>query len=387
MTDYSNKALLPAGMGDGLPPDAAFEAETQQRLMDALAAYGYDRVKPPLLEFEDSLLTDNGSGLGAQTFRLMDPVSRRMMGLRPDMTLQVARIATTRLKGAERPLRLAYAGEVLRVMGTQLRPERQFAQVGAEIIGSNSAAADAEVILMAVEALQRLGLERLSVDLGLPTLVPAICRGFNIDATLENRLRQALDGKDAAEVARLCKDLDDTTQTVITGLLGAIGSAESVLQTLNGLKLPTEAAEKRDQLAAIVTSIKAGAPDITITIDPIDDRGFEYHCGMTFTLFALGVRGELGSGGRYIANGSDNAAEEPATGLTIFMDTVLRAMTDRKIPEKLFLPAGTPTANAKGLRQDGWITITGLRPSPDTKSEAKRLNCTHILGASGPEKI
>ena len=126
-----------------------------------------------------------------------------MMGLRADMTLQVARIARSRLAAAPRPLRLAYAGQVLRVRGTQLRPERQFAQVGAELIGGAQPAADAEAALLAVEALQAVGVDRLALDLTVPTLVPALLGALAVDGGAATALRHALDRKDAAAVAQL----------------------------------------------------------------------------------------------------------------------------------------------------------------------------------------
>ena len=123
-----NPPLLPAGLRDLLPPEAETEAAAVQALMDAFAAHGYQRVKPPLLEFEDSLLAGSGAAMADQTFRLMDPDTRRMMGLRADITPQVARIATTRLGHVARPLRLSYAGPCLRAQGSQIAPDRQFAQ-------------------------------------------------------------------------------------------------------------------------------------------------------------------------------------------------------------------------------------------------------------------
>src|SRR6476619_6313963 len=141
--DVSNhRALLPAGLRDLLPPDAESEAASVEALMEVFASHGYQRVKPPLLEFEDSLLAGSGAAVAEQTFRLMDPVRQRMMGLRADTKTQVARIAATRLGGQARPLRLCYAGQVLRVRGTQIVPERQLPQVGVELIGSEAAAAD-----------------------------------------------------------------------------------------------------------------------------------------------------------------------------------------------------------------------------------------------------
>ena len=137
--DPINPALLPAGLRDLLPPDAETEAAVgggaDGRCSPRTAT---QRVKPPLLEFEDSLLAGAGAAVAEQTFRLMDPDSQRMMGLRADTTPQVARIATTRLATAPRPLRLSYAGQCLRVRGSQLAPDRQIAQAGIELIGPDS---------------------------------------------------------------------------------------------------------------------------------------------------------------------------------------------------------------------------------------------------------
>ncbi len=168
--DPPNPALLPAGLADTLPPEAEREAAVVEAMMEAFATHGYERVKPPLLEFEDSLLAGSGAAVAEQTFRLMDPVSQRMMGLRADTTPQVARIAATRLARVPRPLRLCYAGQVLRVRGTQLAPERQLPQAGVELIGAASAAADAEVAVVAVEALAAVGLRGVSLDITLPTM-------------------------------------------------------------------------------------------------------------------------------------------------------------------------------------------------------------------------
>ncbi len=167
-----NPALLPAGLRDLLPPDAEAEARAVEALMGVFAAHGYQRVKPPLLEFEDSLLAGSGAAVSEQTFRLMDPDSQRMMGLRADTTPQVARIATTRLAGAPRPLRLSYAGQCLRMRGSQLDPDRQVAQAGIELIGFDGPHADAEMVLVGAEALAAVGLGRPSFDLTLPTLSP-----------------------------------------------------------------------------------------------------------------------------------------------------------------------------------------------------------------------
>src|SRR5215472_7060969 len=181
MSELARRALLPAGLRDVLPPEADQEADVVHRLKAVCAQHGYARVKPPLVEFEDSLLAGAGAAMGPSTFRLMDPVSQRMLGLRADMTLQIARIAATRLRRLPRPLRLSYAGQVLRVKGDDLRPERQIGQVGAELIGSEAPAADAEAILLAAAALEAIGVPNLTVDLSSPRLVPAVIATADLD--------------------------------------------------------------------------------------------------------------------------------------------------------------------------------------------------------------
>lgn len=382
MSDNLEKALLPAGMRDVLAPDAEYEASVVERLMTAFARHGYERVKPPLLEFEDGLLAGSGQAMATQTFRLMDPVSHRMVAVRPDMTLQVARIAATRLTDRARPLRLSYAGQVLRVKGSQLRPSRQFGQVGAELIGSAAPAADAEVILMAAEALAQIGIPNLTVDLGIPTLVPAVLSKIAMNADARARVRQALDRKDAAAVKSLEGTLGGAAD-LLARLLAAGGPATAGLKALAALDLGVAAKAERDALAEVAALVEAGAKalgldNLRLTVDPVENRGFEYHTGVTFTFFAEGVRGELGSGGRYRAgNGASDG--EPATGLTLFMDTIIEVVPPPAAPRRLFLPAGTPPERRRELQEGCWITVSGLDKDEDVFSAARRLGCDHAL--------
>ncbi len=380
----ADKALLPAGFVDVLPPDAAFEAASVERLMAHFESYGYERVKPPLLEFEDSLLAGTGAALADQTFRLMDPQSHRLLGLRPDMTMQIARIARRRLAGRPRPLRLSYAGQVVRVRGYQLRSERQFGQVGAEIVGTADEGADAEVILMAADALARLGIDGLTVDLGLPTLVSAVLGEQAVPAELSARLRAALDRKDIAAVSALTPSLGNAAVAVLTALMQATGPAETALAALAELPLPDRAARARQQLASVAAQITAGAPELIVSIDPVENLGFEYHTGVTFTLFARGARGELGRGGRYLAgDGTGDSTGEAATGVTLFMDSILRTLPPPPPRRRLFLPAGTPPSDARRLREEGWIAVagfpTGAGEPADAMAEAVRLGCSDIF--------
>jgi ATP phosphoribosyltransferase regulatory subunit len=372
MNDNDHKGLLPAGLGDMLPPQAAQEARTVESLMERLGAHGYERVKPPLIEFEESLLAGAGQGMASQTFRLMDPVSQRMMGLRTDMTLQVARIAGSRLKDAPRPLRLSYAGQVLRVKGTQLRPERQFAQVGAELIGSDSAHADAEAVLLSAGALQALGIEALSVDLNLPTLVNAAATGVGVAEAELGGLHAALERKDERALADLLGG-DSVALKLFIALLRCAGPADKAIAAIAALDLPPAARQEAQRLADVVALLRAAALELKLTADPVEYRGFEYQTGVSFTLFALGVRGELGRGGRYLTGDG-----EAATGFTLYLDTIMQAIAPLPQPHRLLLPRNAAWSEHRDWQGRGYVTVAALATG-DLRTEAQRLNCSHAL--------
>ncbi|MCF8479568.1 MAG: ATP phosphoribosyltransferase regulatory subunit [Rhodospirillum sp.] len=371
-----SRALLPNGLRDILPPNAAFEAATVESLLATFSGHGYDRVKPPLIEFEEGLLTGSGKATAAQTFRVMDPITQRMMGLRADITIQIARIAATRLADAPRPLRLAYSGQVARVKGTQLRPERQFTQAGVELIGAGGVDADAEVILLALEALGGLGIGKLTVDLNSPRLVPTLCAALGLDAAPTEELRKLLEQKDIAAVAALAGD----KAAPLLALAEVVGPAETVLARLDALDLPGEAAAHRESLAALTRQIMDKAPEADVTLDPLEHKGFEYHTGNSFALFARGARGELGRGGEYVSDLGESS--ERCRGVTLYLDSVLD-VTPRPGPvRRLLVPSDLNRDTRRALVADGWVTLPALGTEANA-TEAKRLGCDHLLDQTG----
>jgi ATP phosphoribosyltransferase regulatory subunit len=386
MNDAPHNALLPTGLYDLLPPLAEREADVSARLMAVLTAHGYERVKPPLVEFEETLLSGAGAAMGSDTFRTMDPTSHRMIAVRADMTPQVARIAATRLGHRPRPLRLSYAGQVLRVKGSEVRPERQFAQAGAELIGAEGASADVEVIAVAAEALFGVGVPNLSVDLTMPTLVPAIAEAFGIVGQNLAALRAALDHKDTTAVAAL----PGAAGKLLSALTSAAGPAAAARAALAKLDLPKRARTDRDRLGAVLDGLAAVMPALKVTVDPVENRGFEYHTGISFTFFSyieprLGALGELGRGGRYEAGDPPNT--EPATGFTLYTDMILSTVPKAEPRRRLLLPMGAGAAQAAALRAAGWITVAALAAAGDWHGEARRLDCGHVLEGGEPKPI
>lgn len=376
--DNEHRGLLPAGLADLLPPDAAREARAIDMAIARFAAFGYERVKPPMVEFEESLLGGPGAALASQTFRLMDPVSQRMMGVRPDMTLQVARIAVTRLKHVERPLRLSYGGNVIRVRGSALKPERQFAQVGAELFGADTAEADAEAVLLAVDALRAIGVADLTVDLNLPTLVAAVAGGLKLEGEPLRRLRRALDRKDETAIAKALGG-DKKPSDLFVSLLRAAGPAETAIAQLKKLKLPAAGAAEANRLTEVVALVRAADPDLPLTLDPVEYRGLEYQTGVSFSVFSRKERQEVARGGRYSAGYPEDGVSEPATGFTLYMDAVLAASDSTAEPPRLYLPLGTAWCDAEPWQAKGYAVVCAVGAAGDPRKEAKRLRCTHAL--------
>jgi ATP phosphoribosyltransferase regulatory subunit len=222
---------------------------------------------------------------------------------------------------------------------------------------------------LAAEVLADIGVADLSIDLTMPTFVPALCAELGLDDADCARARESLDRKDAAALGGLGK----RAAGLLSEVLAAAGPVDEALQRLAAVALDGEAARQRDDLNELVGLIRAARPDLTLTVDPGEYRGFEYQTGVSFTLFARGVRGELGRGGRYrLENG------EPATGATIYLDSVLRALAVPEPGASGFLPFGTPTEEGRRLRADGWRTVAGLVAVPNEADEAHRLGCSHI---------
>lgn len=354
MSSKPHPALLPNGLLDLLPPQAEGEFRTIDLFMKEFSAFGYDRVKPPLVEFEESLLGEGpGSALARQTFRLMDPVSQRMMGVRADVTSQIARIAGSRLADAPRPLRLSYAADVLRVNGTQLRPERQFCQAGCEMIGVDSVMADAETCLVAIKALAAAGIENISIDLTVPTLVRHLYAEWKVAEEDQRILDDLIEKRDRDGIAA---QKGKVAQTLFS-LMEDEGSAERATKRLSALSLPEKAKADMDRLLAVAKELRGaldvyGLKDVQITIDALERRGFEYQTGVSFTLFAQGARGELGRGGRYDV-GAGGKTPETATGFTLYMDTILRVAPAFLPSERRNIPADSGWDAQKSLHEQG----------------------------------
>ena len=352
--------LLPTGFVDLMPVEAEKEVSAINALMVLFSGYGYNRIKPPLIEFEDSLLAPGpGAALAPDTFRLMDPASHRMLGVRADITPQIARIVCSRLPKDVKPIRLTYANDVLRARAGQMRTSRQFCQVGCEIIRDDSVQSYTELCVLSLLGLKKLGIKDITLDLTLPrSLDFLLVREKNLSAQDKAVLLDALAKRDRDQIAAL----DFEEKESVLGLLDHSGNALSALKALKQMELPEQISGEITKLAELVDEIQRALnaldiTDVNLTVDLFETKGFEYHNEIAFALFARGMRGELGRGGRYPVRFGDAVNDdqpEKAIGFTLYMDTIRPAVMLDSHKKALAVNISAPWDALERLRAEGW---------------------------------
>ena len=362
--------LLPEGLEDKLPREAEAITRAMRASLDVLWSHGYDRVRPPLIEFEKSLAGRMDGVKPRRMFRFVDPVSLRTLALRSDITPQIGRIAATSMADAPRPLRLAYCGETAVIKADQLAPARERIQLGGELIGSDTVVAASEIVSLAVEALAAAGLSGISVDFTLPDLVDTLAeKALPLAPDLIDAVRRELDMKDAGGLTALGGD-------AYLPLLYATGPLSDALEKLRAIDAGGALSSRIQGLEAIAKDIGNSA---RVTLDPTERHGFEYQSWFGFTLYADGIRGALGRGGTYKIGGSD----EPATGFTLYVDQIIDAARQNEVPSLVYLAKGHDPVKAAQLRAEGYRTLAPITDREDSAA----LGCTHALNGSELTKL
>jgi ATP phosphoribosyltransferase regulatory subunit len=363
----TDRDLLPEGLQDRLPASAAVAARVTRAMIDVMDGHGYDRVQPPGLEFEKSLASRMAGVQPRRMFRFVDPASLRTLALRSDITPQIGRIAATSLAGAARPLRLCYAGQVVIIKGDGLDPTRERLQLGAELIGNDSVAAAAEIVAMAIEALQAAGATGISVDFTLPDLVDALAeKALPLAADKIEAVRRELDAKDAGGLVAAGGE-------AYLPLLYATGPFDTAIADLAAIDAGGALASRIAALRQIAARVTGMA---RLTLDPSERHGFEYQSWFGFIIYAEGLRGALGRGGSYRILGPADDSDEPAIGFSLYPDPLIDALAAGEPPrDGLFLPLGHDAETAARLRAVGWRTVAALADGDGAAS----LGCTHRL--------
>lgn len=366
--------LLPEGFHDSLPPHAEAASRLQRDVLDTLASHGYQRIAPPLVEYEDVL---NGRMTGASKrdlMRLVDPISQRTLAFRPDITMQIGRIAATSMAGHARPLRLSYSGSVLKLRSGQLQPERSRIQIGAELIGSDSVAAASEIVSVAIEALERAGVHGITVDFTMPDLIDLLTAGpLPLPPEKVADVRAELDMKDAGGLAAI-------GAIGFLPLIEATGPFDEAMTQMRAFDRDGLLKSRLDGIAQIAKNISGKA---NLTLDPTERHGFEYQNWVGFTLFAEGFVGALGRGGSYVIAGDHDREDECAVGFSLYPGPLINAGFGAKPKDMIFLPLGHDIAVARQLRADGWRTTAAI----SAKDDARAMGCSHVLNGDQAEKL
>ena len=368
MSSLSNqKGLLPAGLSDILYPNAHIQSKIIENLLDVFSSYGYLRVKPPLVEYEETLLSDGpGEVLKDSTFRVMDPLSQKMLALRSDVTAQISRIASTRLSHLSRPLRLSYSGDVLRVKGDSFNMERQKTQVGAELIGPKSEVIDAEIMLVCVKALKSINIDNLTIDINLPFLRKYLLTG--ISPSLKHSINQYIDNKDKQSLKRLKFE----NLNIISELMDVFGDHLNVIKYLQELKSKGILVDIIDHYLTVIDIVRKNDKSIKLSIDPLENRGFKYHTGITFTIFSDKLKGEIAKGGSYnILTG------ETATGCTIYTEKVYPNLMLNLDKDLVYIPY-LNMKDAEEIIKKGYRVVFGSVSNSEFEKEASEMKCKYI---------
>ncbi|MGK4343730.1 ATP phosphoribosyltransferase regulatory subunit [Ectopseudomonas oleovorans] len=324
--------LLPDGIEEVLPPEAARIEAARRQVLDLFQRWGYEFVVTPHIEYLESLLTGAGQDLDLRTFKVTDPLSGRQMGFRADITPQVARIDAHTMR-REGPSRLCYAGSVLHAQPRALTTSRSPIQLGAELYGDASPASDIEVISLLVETLELAAVPDVHMDLGHVGIYRGLARAAGLSGEAEQQLFDALQRKAMDEIESLTAALPAGLGSMLRSLAELCGGRE-VLDLAQAVlvEAPDAVHAALDELVAIADALELRYPELPLYFDLGELRGYNYHTGVVFAAFVPGEGGAIAQGGRYDDTGAVFGRARPATGFSTDLKTLV-TLGDMRVDE------------------------------------------------------
>jgi ATP phosphoribosyltransferase regulatory subunit len=366
--------VLPDHIADVLPSEARHIEEIRRDLLDMARCYGYELVMPPLLEHLESLLSGTGEALDLQTFKLVDQLSGRMMGLRADSTPQVARI-DAHLLNRDGVTRLCYCGPVLHTRPSGPHATREPLQFGAEIYGHTGLEADLEILTLALDSLKVAQVGAISVDMADARIVHALLKDLALDAGQLSRIHAALAAKDASELNTLLCDAPRVTAQAFIDLLQLYGDRK-VLDEAHR-RLPQSA-----EIDAALVHLKWLASHLdgaNVSFDLADLRGYAYYSGAMFAMYAPGASDALARGGRYDEVGLVFGRKRPAVGFSLDIKALTGVTAKRPLRAAIRAPWGEAAelrAAIAALRRKGETVVCVL---PGHESQVEEFHCDREL--------
>ncbi|HQU14734.1 MAG: ATP phosphoribosyltransferase regulatory subunit [Chromatiales bacterium 21-64-14] len=383
MTDQ-DRWLLPEGIEELLPPWAERLERLSRALLDLYRSWGYERVMPPLIEYLESLLTGTGNDLDLQTFKLTDQLTGRLMGVRADITPQVARIDAHRLN-RDTPTRLCYLDRVLRTRPEEPGGPRSPLQVGVELYGHSGIESDVEVLCLMLETLELTGVSQVHVDLGHVGIFRGLARAAGLDAEQEVALFDALQRKALPEIREQLGrcGIDAEQRRMLAGLAGWNGDEGCLAEAEQGLRgAGTDVLEALGELRVIATALRTRWPNLPMYFDLAELRGYHYQTGVVFAAFTPGRGQEVARGGRYDDIGRVFGRARAATGFSADLQQLMsmaQTSGEPQGPGAIFAPWGDAPglqARVRELRAAGERVIGAL---PGQHGGAADLGCDRVL--------
>ncbi len=369
-----NKFLVPPGFKDSLNFDTYVEHQYKNLIINAFRENGFSLIKTPLIEFSKNLDTNT---LLIKTIKKKDKLS-----IRNDITPQIIRIASSRLAKKKRPLKLCYYGEVVRKNGSILRPERQFQQVGAEIIGSESYKADVEIINLAYETLKTIGVKNLVIEISAPFFLDSLLKTIK-DYKLKSKIKKFIELKDLNNCIKLLENEKLVNNFKI--LYSCTGQIINKTNLIKKISRVVGFEKEAIRLLKIANLIKIAKND-SINIDLFENqKNKKYYQGIKFTFFAKGVRGEIAGGGRY--NLQYQHHSETAIGYTCYMDTILRASSFENKNKKILIPFNTDKKTKTTLVKKGYCLFSTFDENTDLKLQSKKFGVKYFLLNKNIKKV
>ncbi|HVK99325.1 MAG TPA: ATP phosphoribosyltransferase regulatory subunit [Dongiaceae bacterium] len=378
--------LLPDGIEEILPPRAARLEQLRRDLLDLYRSWGYEQVFPPLVEYLESLLTGAGNDLALQTFKLTDQLTGRLMGIRADMTPQVARIDAHTLN-REGVTRLCYAGHILHAKPESLTASRCLIQIGAEIYGHGGVASDVEVIRLMLETLAFADTSALHLDLGHVAIYRTLAAAAGLSEVQEWQLFEIFQRKAVPELEQfLAQQVRDVeVRAMLRALVSLAGDRNVIARARQQLSAaPKAVVQALAELEQIADQLTQSHPSVNLYFDLGELRGYHYHTGPVFSAYVPGMGQAIANGGRYDHIGEVFGRARPATGFSTDLAELMRRSADPIIPDRIFAPAHADAglqAQVRALRAAGEIVIQALDDAQTPQSEG----CTRQLlqGANG----
>lgn len=370
--------VLPDHIADVLPSEARHIEELRRSLLDAARSYGYELVMPPLLEYLESLLTGTGQALDLQTFKLVDQLSGRTMGVRADSTPQVARI-DAHLLNRQGVARLCYCGPALHTAPAKPHATREPLQFGAEIYGHAGREADLEVMLLAIDCLQRAGLKDLTVDLADAQIVRSLLAGAPVFAESLAQIHAALAAKDLPSLGELTASLPAAQRQALAQLTRLYGDEAVLLEAEKSLPPSPNLREMLSNLKWLGQHIRAAQPDVKVSFDLSDARGYAYYTGARFAIYAPSASDAVARGGRYDEVGSVFGRNRPAAGFSLDIKDLVAAAPQQKLHSAIRAPWGESAALRAAVARLRSLGETVVCVLPGHEAEVQEFECDREL--------